>query len=203
MASGILLSSPDNGPGRGNRNPRLGAVTGPESRGGQSIDHQADGLRRRPVEARKELLPEQRKEAVGSKAGGEQQPEQAQGAAEPALVRQRQEADAAGPKHLTRSVSRAKFEQLIEPIVERLRGPCEQALRDANVSPSALAKLTSRRGEIVCKVDTKGRNKPPEGLVFVPWFDAGRLVNKLTLDQTDPLSKETDYKKCGVKITRA
>ncbi|WP_316366026.1 nitrate reductase catalytic subunit NapA [Candidatus Thiodiazotropha sp. CDECU1] len=67
----------------------------------------------------------------------------------------------------------------------------------------ALAKLTSRRGEIVCKVDTKGRNKPPEGLVFVPWFDAGRLVNKLTLDQTDPLSKETDYKKCGVKITRA
>ncbi|MCG7992202.1 MAG: nitrate reductase catalytic subunit NapA [Candidatus Thiodiazotropha lotti] len=67
----------------------------------------------------------------------------------------------------------------------------------------ALAKLTSRRGEIVCKVDTKGRNKCPEGLVFVPWFDAGRLVNKLTLDQTDPLSKETDYKKCGVKISRA
>ncbi|MEW8206234.1 MAG: nitrate reductase catalytic subunit NapA [Candidatus Thiodiazotropha taylori] len=67
----------------------------------------------------------------------------------------------------------------------------------------ANAKLTTRRGEIVCKVDTKGRNKCPEGLVFVPWFDAGRLVNKLTLDQTDPLSKETDYKKCGVKITRA
>ncbi|MET0080252.1 MAG: nitrate reductase catalytic subunit NapA [Candidatus Thiodiazotropha lotti] len=67
----------------------------------------------------------------------------------------------------------------------------------------ANAKLTTRRGEIVCKVDTKGRNKCPEGLVFVPWFDAGRLVNKLTLDQTDPLSKETDYKKCGVKISRA
>ncbi|MEW8506134.1 MAG: nitrate reductase catalytic subunit NapA [Candidatus Thiodiazotropha sp.] len=66
-----------------------------------------------------------------------------------------------------------------------------------------LAKLTTRRGEIVCKVDTKGRNKCPEGLIFVPWFDAGRLVNKLTLDQTDPLSKETDYKKCGVKVTRA
>ncbi|MES9895162.1 MAG: nitrate reductase catalytic subunit NapA [Candidatus Thiodiazotropha endolucinida] len=67
----------------------------------------------------------------------------------------------------------------------------------------ALAKLTTRRGEIVFKVDTKGRNKCPEGLIFVPWFDAGRLVNKLTLDQTDPLSKETDYKKCGVKVTRA
>ncbi|MCU7805176.1 MAG: nitrate reductase catalytic subunit NapA [Candidatus Thiodiazotropha sp. (ex Lucinoma borealis)] len=67
----------------------------------------------------------------------------------------------------------------------------------------ATAKISSRRGEIVCKIDTKGRNKCPEGLVFVPWFDAGRLVNKLTLDQTDPLSKETDYKKCAVKISRA
>jgi nitrate reductase NapA len=43
----------------------------------------------------------------------------------------------------------------------------------------------------------------PQGLVFIPWFDAGRLVKKLTLDATDPLSKETDYKKCAVKIVRA
>lgn len=62
----------------------------------------------------------------------------------------------------------------------------------------ANAKLTTRRGEIVCKVDTKGRNKCPEGLVFVPWFDAGRLVNKLTLDQTDPLSKETEIGRAHV-----
>ena len=67
----------------------------------------------------------------------------------------------------------------------------------------SMAKITSRRGEIVCKVDTKGRNKTPDGLVFIPWFDAGRLVNKLTLDATDPLSKETDYKKCAVKIAKA
>ncbi len=66
----------------------------------------------------------------------------------------------------------------------------------------AMARISSRRGEIVCKVDTKGRNRTPEGLVFIPWFDAGRLVNKLTLDATDPLSKETDYKKCAVKIER-
>jgi nitrate reductase NapA len=65
------------------------------------------------------------------------------------------------------------------------------------------AKLVSRRGEIECQVETRGRNRPPEGLVFVPWFDAGRLVNKLTLDATDPLSKETDYKKCAIKIVRA
>ncbi len=66
-----------------------------------------------------------------------------------------------------------------------------------------MAKITSRRGTITCKVETRGRNQPPEGLVFVPWFDAGRLVNKLTLDATDPLSKETDYKKCAVKISKA
>ena len=67
----------------------------------------------------------------------------------------------------------------------------------------AEVKIKTRRGEIVTRVETRGRNKPPEGLVFVPWFDAGRLVNKLTLDQTDPLSKETDYKKCACKVEKA
>jgi nitrate reductase NapA len=40
----------------------------------------------------------------------------------------------------------------------------------------------------------------PEGMVFVTFFDAGRLVNKLILDATDPLSKETDFKKTAVKV---
>jgi len=66
-----------------------------------------------------------------------------------------------------------------------------------------LAKIASRRGEITCPVETMGRNKPPEGLVFIPWFDAGRLANKLTLDATCPISKETDFKKCAVKVTKA
>jgi nitrate reductase NapA len=65
------------------------------------------------------------------------------------------------------------------------------------------AKAITRRGEIELQVETRGRNRMPQGLVFIPWFDAGRLVNKLTLDATDPLSKETDYKKCAVKIVRA
>ncbi len=67
----------------------------------------------------------------------------------------------------------------------------------------AKAKLMTRRGEIYARIETKGRNKPPEGLVFVPWFDAGRLINKATLDATDPLSKETDYKKCACKVMKA
>ena len=62
------------------------------------------------------------------------------------------------------------------------------------------AKIVSRRGEVRSRIETRGRNRPPKGLVFMPFFDAGQLVNKLTLDATDPLSKETDYKKCAVKI---
>jgi nitrate reductase NapA len=66
-----------------------------------------------------------------------------------------------------------------------------------------LAKIQSRRGELTARVETRGRNRPPEGLIFMPWFDARRLINKLTLDATCPISKETDYKKCAVKVVPA
>ena len=65
-----------------------------------------------------------------------------------------------------------------------------------------VAKVESRRGEITARIETRGRNKPPEGLIFVPWFDARRLINKVTLDATDPLSKQTDYKKCAVRVVK-
>ncbi len=64
-------------------------------------------------------------------------------------------------------------------------------------------KLETRRGAVVTRVETRGRNRPPQGLVFIPWFDAGRLVNKLTLDATCPISKETDFKKCAVRVVKA
>ncbi len=64
-------------------------------------------------------------------------------------------------------------------------------------------KVMSRRGEIVARIETRGRNKPPKGLIFVPFFDEGRLINKLTLDATCPISKETDFKKCAVKVVKA
>ena len=63
-------------------------------------------------------------------------------------------------------------------------------------------RLISRRGEVKTRVETRGRNKPPPGLVYMPWFDARQLVNKVTLDATDPISKQTDYKKCAVKIVK-
>ena len=66
-----------------------------------------------------------------------------------------------------------------------------------------VVKVQSRRGEMIARLETKGRNKPPVGLIFVPFFDESKLVNKLTLDATCPISKETDYKKCAVKVLRA
>ena len=43
-------------------------------------------------------------------------------------------ADASGPKHLTMTIQRSKFEQLTQDLVERTRGPVEQALSDAKLS---------------------------------------------------------------------
>ena len=63
-------------------------------------------------------------------------------------------------------------------------------------------KVSTRRGEVSTKVETRGRNKPPLGLVFMPFFDEHRLVNKLTLDATCPISKETDFKKCACKVVK-
>ena len=43
-------------------------------------------------------------------------------------------ADASGPKHLQIALTRAKLEELADPIIERMRKPCEQALKDAKLS---------------------------------------------------------------------
>jgi len=68
---------------------------------------------------------------------------------------------------------------------------------------NTVAWIESRRGKIKATIETKGRNRPPKGLVFVPWFDEGVFINKLTLDSTCPISKQTDFKKCAVKIYKA
>ncbi len=43
-------------------------------------------------------------------------------------------ADATGPKHLQKELTRAKFEQMIEPLVEKTKVPCMNALKDAGLS---------------------------------------------------------------------
>lgn len=72
--------------------------------------------------------------------------------------------------------------------------------RDLKARRGSVVKVISRRGEMQARIETRGRNKPPKGLIFVPFFDANKLINKVTLDATDPISKQTDYKKCAVKI---
>ena len=47
-------------------------------------------------------------------------------------------ADASGPKHLQMSITRAKFEQLVDPLIERCRGPLLKALSDAKLQPGEI-----------------------------------------------------------------
>jgi molecular chaperone DnaK len=44
-------------------------------------------------------------------------------------------ADASGPKHLSIKLTRARFEQMVDDILQRSVGPCKQALQDAGVTP--------------------------------------------------------------------
>ena len=44
-------------------------------------------------------------------------------------------ADSTGPKHLNMTLTRAKFEELVDDLVERTRKPCEQALKDSGLKP--------------------------------------------------------------------
>src|SRR5690349_12731250 len=47
-------------------------------------------------------------------------------------------ADASGPKHLQMTITRAKFEQLIDGLVDRAKGPCQQVLKDSGLSPAQI-----------------------------------------------------------------
>ena len=66
-----------------------------------------------------------------------------------------------------------------------------------------VAWLESRRGKVKAVVETQGRNRPPKGTTFVPFFDEAVFVNKLCLDVTCPMSKETDFKKAAIKVYKA
>jgi len=50
-------------------------------------------------------------------------------------------ADATGPKHLIKSLSRAKLEELVTPTVERCRGSVDQTLKDAKLSPDEIDRI--------------------------------------------------------------
>ncbi|HVH88712.1 MAG TPA: molecular chaperone DnaK [Terriglobales bacterium] len=56
-------------------------------------------------------------------------------------------ADASGPKHLVKKLTRAKLEQLVEDIIQRSVGPCKQAMKDAGVDASKIDEVVLVGGQ--------------------------------------------------------
>lgn len=127
-------------------------------------------------------------------------------------------ADQAGPKHLTMSLTRAKFEQLIGDLVEKCRNPCELAMKDAKVDPGAIDEVIlvggTTRSPIVQKLVQEVFKKEPNksvnpdevvalGAAIQGAVLAGEVHDVLLLDVT-PLSLgiETLGSVCTVLIPR-
>jgi molecular chaperone DnaK len=111
-------------------------------------------------------------------------------------------ADANGPKHLQISITRSKFEQLVDHLIERCRGPLTQALKDAKMQPSEIDEVVLVGGstripkvsELVAKMFGKEPHKgvnPDEvvaiGAAIQGGVLAGEVQDVLLLDVT-PLS---------------
>ena len=71
-----------------------------------------------------------------------------------------------------------------------------------NLRQGEFVVVESRRGSIELPVWINGRGRPPQGSIFVPFFDETKLINLVTLDAVDPFSKQPDYKKCAARIRR-
>jgi molecular chaperone DnaK len=56
-------------------------------------------------------------------------------------------ADASGPKHLVKKLTRAKLEQMVEDIIQRSMGPCRQAMKDAGVQTSDIDEVVLVGGQ--------------------------------------------------------
>jgi molecular chaperone DnaK len=56
-------------------------------------------------------------------------------------------ADASGPKHLVRKLTRAKLEQLVEDLIDRSIEPCKKAMADANVKPGDIDEVVLVGGQ--------------------------------------------------------
>jgi nitrate reductase NapA len=87
------------------------------------------------------------------------------------------------------------------PSAQLFMHPADARQRD--LKRNDVVMVESRRGSVKAVVETHGRNRPPKGYTFVPFFDEAVFINKVTLDVTCPMSKETDFKKCAVKVYKA
>ena len=94
----------------------------------------------------------------------------------------------------------------VEPLARAMPGAYVEMHRDdateLGVHDGEIVLVESRRGGMELPVWIGGRGAPPRGSVFVPFFDETRLINEVTLDAHDPISKQPDYKKCAVRVKR-
>lgn len=98
------------------------------------IDHIADEFKKQQgIDLRSDAMALQRLREAAEKAKKELSSSAATDINLPFIT-----ADASGAKHLQMSISRSDFERLIDPLVERCRGPVESALKDAKLSPSEI-----------------------------------------------------------------
>jgi nitrate reductase NapA len=93
--------------------------------------------------------------------------------------------------------------QLHEAVPEALLTMHPKDAEGRGLAGGELAWIESRRGRIQARVTVEDRNRMPRGMVYVPWFDEAVFINKLTLDATCPISKQTDFKKCAVRVYKA
>jgi len=93
--------------------------------------------------------------------------------------------------------------ELFRAVPEALCYMNPQDAKDKGFKRGGMIWIESRRGKVKARVETRGRNRPSKGLVFVPWFDEKVFINKVCLDATCPMSKQTDFKKCAIKLYKA
>jgi nitrate reductase NapA len=74
--------------------------------------------------------------------------------------------------------------------------------RRLGIQSGDLVTVESRRGKLDLPAWIDGRGSPPPGSLFVPFFDETLMINRVTLEAHDPFSKQPDYKKCAVKLTK-
>ncbi|MCE9629732.1 MAG: molecular chaperone DnaK [Planctomycetia bacterium] len=95
------------------------------------INHVADQFQKEQgIDLRKDTMALQRLQEACEKAKKELSSAQSTDINLPFIT-----ADASGPKHLQMTITRAQFEQMCDPLVERCRGPVVQALKDAKLDP--------------------------------------------------------------------
>ncbi|HIQ22435.1 MAG TPA: molecular chaperone DnaK [Planctomycetes bacterium] len=182
---------------------RVIATNGDTHLGGDDIDellinYVADEFQREQgIDLRKDTMALQRLQEACEKAKKELSSAQQTDINLPFIT-----ADATGPKHLQMRITRAKFEQLIDPLLDRLRGPVQQAMTDAKMSPSDIDEVVLVGGstripkvqELVKSIFGKDPHKgvnPDEvvavGAAIQGGVLAGEVQDVLLLDVT-PLS---------------